>query len=326
MSFLKPLVRRVLAVPLEETTAARRGFRCGDPAVVAHLERIGVEFLAGYHAALEESSADVLAARLSATVDPAFRGFAFEGAGMACTLTDRLGVTRAGFARLLRVADGYRYLVHVGAGWAWARVPWIRDRFERARGRLDPVLGWLAVDGYGFHEGYFHPARTVREQRVPRGVSGYARRAFDQGVGRSLWFVEGADPDAIARRIQVFAHDRAADLWSGVGLGCSYAGGVSAESIRRLFQLADRHRGSVSLGCAFACEARHRANNLVPHTDAAARVLCGLSADEAAAIARDAMSAAAPHGSTPGYELWRRRTQGTLAGAMSMARPREVIA
>ena len=28
----------------------------------------------------------------------------------------------------------------------------------------DPLLGWLAIDGYGFHQAYFHTARYVGEQ------------------------------------------------------------------------------------------------------------------------------------------------------------------
>jgi hypothetical protein len=78
----------------------------------------------------------------------------------------------------------------VGLGWAWARLP---GNPERRLPALDPLLGWLAVDGYGFHEGYFHWRRRVSARELPRGLSASARRVFDQGLGRSLWFVEGAD-------------------------------------------------------------------------------------------------------------------------------------
>jgi len=314
VSVLKVLCRRVLAVSVDETTAARRGFHSGNPATVVHLNRIGAEFLAGYHAALEERSAADLAARLDATIDNEYRGFAFEGAGMALTLTDHLHLTGNGFADLLRLGGAHWYTLHVGAGWAWARLPWIRRRLVQALGRLDPMIGWLAVDGYGFHEGYFHTGRTVWERVTPRGVGGYARRAFDQGVGRSLWFVGGADPEVIARSIARFALGRQADLWSGVGLACGYAGGVSETSIRLLRRLALPHGGSLSLGCAFACEARRRAGSASGATELAARVLCNLSAEQAAAAARDETGAAVADGSVPAYEVWRRRTQARVAG------------
>ncbi|MEE9149389.1 MAG: DUF1702 family protein [Candidatus Tectomicrobia bacterium] len=41
---------------------------------------------------------------------------------------------------------------------------WFGNRVERPLQRLDAIPGWLAVDGYGFHEGYFHWTRFVREQ------------------------------------------------------------------------------------------------------------------------------------------------------------------
>ena len=122
-------------------------------------------------------------------------------------------------------------MVHVGAGWALAQ---LRLRVDRALARLDPLLGWLAVNGYGFHHGYFHgPRRWIAsESRV--GSTGYARRVFDQGLGRSLWFVEGAEVARIAATIARFPASRHADLWSGVGLACAYAGGVAAEAIEDL--------------------------------------------------------------------------------------------
>jgi hypothetical protein len=47
-------------------------------------------------------------------------------------------------------------MAHVGIGWAIARLPWLRRRIEQPLNRLDSLLRWLAVDGYGFHEGYFY--------------------------------------------------------------------------------------------------------------------------------------------------------------------------
>jgi hypothetical protein len=62
----------------------------------------------------------------------------------------------------------HAYMVHVGVGWMLARM---RQRIEPSLARLNPLLGWLAVDGYGFHEGYFHASRYVEQQAIPRGVS-----------------------------------------------------------------------------------------------------------------------------------------------------------
>ena len=53
-------------------------------------------------------------------------------------------------------------MMHVGLGWALAR---LRRSVTPYLAQLDPLLGWLAVDGYGFHEGYFDWPRYVEGQR-----------------------------------------------------------------------------------------------------------------------------------------------------------------
>ena len=199
-------------MPLREASVERRGFCC-SPAAAERLERIGETFLRGYHTALENRSADAIAATLDGAFPPETRGFAFEGAAMGLVLLDRFRLERRSFDRFLQgPGSPHLYMLHVGAGWAFARLPWIRRNLAPALQSFDPVLRWLVVDGVGFHEGYFHWAATVRRQRVPFRLSGYTRRAFDQGLGRSLWFVEGIDVNRIARTVNSFATARQSDL------------------------------------------------------------------------------------------------------------------
>jgi len=305
----------LLTIRTEEATFARRGFRAGEAGAVARLERSGKSFLAGYHSALEHEVPAALAARLDA-VDAEFRGFAFEGAGMGLALLDFLTPWRAGQLRAFLAGAGepHTYMVHVGIGWAIARLPWLRARLDRPLARLDPLLRWLAADGYGFHEGYFHWRRSLKSQTRPRRLTGYAARAFDQGLGRSLWFVEGGDVARIPAAIAAFPADRRADLWSGVGLACAYAGGVDAESIRQLRAHAGDYLPQVAQGVAFAAKARSRAGNPAEHTDLACRIIGSVSADEAAAITDHALADLPGDGAEPAYEVWRQRVQLTFAG------------
>jgi hypothetical protein len=178
---------------------------------------------------------------------------------------------------------------------------------------MDPLLGWLAADGYGFHEGYFHPRRFVESRALPPRVSGYARRAFDQGLGRSLWFVHGADPARIAAAIARFAAPRRADLWSGAGLACAYAGGSGPRETAALASMAGPCRPALAQGAAFAAGARERAGNPAPHTELACLTLCGCSAAAAAAVTDTALQGLAPVGDLPAYEAWRLRIQQHFA-------------
>jgi enediyne biosynthesis protein E3 len=307
------LSKRLFGISPDETRFATRRFRCDTPDVRERLEEVGRCFVRGYHAALEEDRPIPLAERLE-EITPEFRGFAYEGAGMALAILDSLTPWRRGRveAFLRGPAEPHIYLVLVGAGWALARLPLSVDRMLA---RFDMVKKWLVLDGYGFHQGYFHWPRAIAGQERPRRLAGYARRTFDQGIGRSLWFVEGAGIDRIAERIAAFPAERRGDIWSGVGLACTYAGGVSAADIEDLRQAAGEHAPQLGQGAAFAAKARARAGNLVSHTELACRVLCGTGAEEAAAVTDRAAVGLPPDQpanglpAVPAFEVWRQRIQ-----------------
>jgi enediyne biosynthesis protein E3 len=304
------LLRRLLGIAPVEATFARRGFAAADVEAREWLEGVGLTFLDGYNAALEWH-ADALPARLDAA-EPAMRGFAYEGAAMSLALLDALTPwRRRRIVSFLHDAGGrHPYMVHVGVGWALARLRFPLRGVPRG---MDPLLGWLVADGYGFHEGYFHPRRYVDAGARPPRVSGYALRVFDQGLGRSLWFVHGADPARIAYAISRFAAKRRGDLWSGAALACAYAGGPRRGDLSALVEVASTYRPALAQGAAFAAKARHRAGNPAAHTDLACRALCGVGADAAAAVTDAALDGLAPRGDLPAYEVWRLRIQQYFA-------------
>jgi hypothetical protein len=309
--------RRLFGIDESEVTFARRGFARTDPKVVAHLEGVGLCFVRGYHAALDRPDPEALRAELARFGD-VHRGFAYEGAGMALELLDRVTPWRrnrlASF--LAGPGDAHAYMVTIGAGWAWARLP---VRIASRLRRMDPLLGWLALDGLGFHEGYFHTDASLRQCVVPRGVKGSARCVFDAGLGRSLWFVCGADVEHVADHITRFDPGRRPDLWSGAGLACCYAGGATQAGIERLCALAGRHRADLAQGAAFAAKARERAGTPADHTRSAVEKICRTSAEQAAKLCDTALAEAQgivpPAGGPPIFEVWRARIRASFQEA-----------
>jgi hypothetical protein len=265
----------------------------------------------GYRAALADDTPEVLARELAA-VESELAGFAHEGAAMALALLDRLAPWRrdrlASF--IAGPASKHVYMAHVGAGWAFAR---LRLGPRPARG-LDPLLRWLALDGYGFHQGYFAPRRHLYAACAPGRFGGYALRAFDQGLGRSLWFAAGADPDAITLRLRSFPAARLPDLWSGLGLAATYAGGATSGALEALRAAAHDWAAHMAQGSAFAAAARRRAGNPASHTDLACRIVTGRSAAEAAVLTDEARRGLPADCAVPAYEAWRSRIRMELAG------------
>lgn len=302
-------MRRLFRISREDVSASLRG----DPGPSrALMEEAASRFLDGYDAALRDSRAERLAARLD-EVPAEVRGFAYEGAGTGLALLDTLAPWRRRLAPFLHGPGApHAFMALIGAGWVLARLPLSP---ERLRARFDPVLGWLALDGYGFCEGFFRWPRSVVRQEVPAGVRGYARRAFDVGLGRALWFVEGGDPERVAAAISGFPAARQGDLWSGAGVACTYAGGGDRSALERLRELAGPWRPQLAQGAAFAAFTRERAGNPAAHTETACRVLWGASAAAAAGIVAGAGRDLPPDGAEPAFEAWRRRVQQRFRGA-----------
>jgi hypothetical protein len=299
------LWRRLLEIDYEAVVPRVRGFSVERTECVERIRDVGSAFLDGYHCALAARSVAELCGRLD-SIGNELRGFAYEGAGMAVAILDYLSPWRRGrFAEFMQSEDGDRhvYMLHVGRGWACARLP---GSPERAARRSESPLAWLVVDGYGFHEGFFHHRKYLGSPRRPRHLSGYGRRVFDQGLGRSFWFVFGSDAGKIAAAIGEMAPERQADLWSGVGLGCAYAGGSDRENIDRLAGLGERFLAELAQGASFGAKARERGGNLAGHVEVACQVLCGSSAVEAARVTDEVLVGIDQSRGGDSYEEWRR--------------------
>jgi hypothetical protein len=305
------LRKLVLGLSPDQAAAGRRGFDIPDPAMRLRLERVGATFVFGYNLALEARSVNDLGVTLD-SVDLEWRGFAYEGAAMALALMDFFTLARANrLGPFLRgPGDTHRYMVHVGAGWAMARMP-LRSGITIRQ--LDPMLKWLAIDGLGFHEGYFHWPRYSDGCLGKKRPTGYGAHVFDQGLGRSLWFVKGGEVRVISEHISRFSEGRREDLWSGIGLACAYAGAITREQLNELKAAAAGYGSSVAQGAAFAAKARQRAGNQAAHTENACQVLCGTSASAAAAITDAALSELKADSQTHRYEVWRTRIAAAFA-------------
>ena len=303
--------RRVFGLSTKAVDFQQRGFRGASPFLRQRLEQVAGAFLAGYHLALSSGSPAELEAPLAA-VDWERRGFAFEGAAMGLALLDLFTPWRRDRVRtfLRGAGDAHAYMIHVGVGWVWARAPF---GFRCAQKKLDPLLGWLAFDGWGFHEGFFHWPKYIDGQPAPRKLSGYERRVFDQGLGRSFWFVNGGNAELIAQVISDFSADRQADLWSGIGLAATYAGIISEDSLQQLRAFSGQYHPQLAQGAAFAAKARQRAGNLTDYNGLATKMLCGLSAEDAAQVTDAALENLPADADVPAYEIWRRRIQNHFA-------------
>lgn len=289
----------------QDIVTARYGVQEDIDRIWLGFEPVPRTLVDSFKLALDDWRFSVLVPQLDA-VEIELRGIAYEGAGMGLMILDSLGPWRKRFQAFL---DGpgaaYICLLYIGAGLVLPRMPKNPQRFIE---RLHPLYRWMVMDGYGFYEGFFSGKRSLEEKTIPARLTGYSRRAFDHGLGRSLWFATGANTERIEAAIRTFPASRQGDLWSGIGLACAYAAGVvDRETIQILRQAAGRYQPQMAVGVAIAAMFRQQAHSSAPHTDLACDVLWGLPGSAVARktdLARESLPA---DGVEPAYEIWRQR-------------------
>jgi enediyne biosynthesis protein E3 len=281
-----------------------RSFSEEDQGAALRLETVIRLVTKGCQITLQSSNFAVLVPRLDEG-DPELRGFLYEGAGIGLAALDCLMPWKNRIKDFLNgPGSTYIYAVPLGAGMGLARLRRNPERFMR---RLDPVLGWIIIDGYGFHEGFFARKRYIEKQEVPKHLSAYARRVFDHGLGRAIWFVRSTNVERVAATIASFPTKRQADLWSGIGLACGYTGGVNHAAVEALQVAAGPYKHHLALGAAIAANARHEVGNPSPHAERACEVLWGLPSETVSQMTDAARENLPVDGDEPAYEIWRQR-------------------
>jgi len=311
---LGSLRRLVLTPALADVTFQKRRFPVVPTGATRRLEAIPQAVICGFEWGIDARDQWEVERRLE-LVEPEMRGFAYEGAAMAFTVLDAMTPGRRRRARDLLRGPGlpHTFLAYIGIGFAMARLPrplWKSVLPDLTGTPYYPTMSWLAVDGYGFDRAYFETDRWVtRQERLSaypwQGRPDYFPRAVDQGIGRALWFIHGGQAPDVSVAVGRFAAGRRADLWSGVGLAATFAGGCDAEGLGVLRRAAGPHRAHLAQGAVFAAKARAFSGYVPVHTEVAVAALADLSVATAAALADDVAVGGLLSATDPDYEVWR---------------------
>jgi hypothetical protein len=258
------------------------------------LRRVANTFVDGFSIATELETS--LLDREIEIIAPSERGVGYEGvaAGKAVLdlsqgLVDKYSSSheRSGSssserrlpaaANLLSAAPQYSFLLYLGIGEAMAQL------------KLPPVLcndfagelwGGQIIEGYGFFDGYFNWFETLVHQNYPVGLEPSLAAAYNQGLGRALYFIHNCNPSKIREHINSFAPSRRPELWAGVGIPTAYVGGLSERELARLIDYAGTYRAELMQGVFLGSSARIKQQLVPDHTELACNVICGVKAME----------------------------------------------
>jgi enediyne biosynthesis protein E2 len=319
-------IRKLLTAPdLGSTSFEALGYDTKHAPARTQLEASARQFIIGYEFGIEQRDHEGLVARLE-SLQREYRGFAYEGATMALSMRDVMNpLTGKKRTETFLAGPGYDdgpgsrhiFMAYIGLGFALARLPgpmWKRALPRQSKLPDHPSLRGLILDGYGFHQAFFHHKKWVDGQYAPPryrwpGPHTVTQRVVDQGVGRAMWFVYGGDVERLLEAIERFGPERRADLMSGAGLAATYAGGVEEEALDLLWAKAGQYRPDVAQGAVFALRARDVADLVTPGNEAAAQRFCGLTAAEASQITVEVADSLPQDSSLTTYEEFRRRVR-----------------
>ncbi len=302
------MLKLFLTLPSDSASATARGFHRGPATVV--LEEVGQTFIGAFNDHLRDPNPNVVDRRIL-KVPERLQGFYAEATAMASAISGTFRPWSNNCSKVLsQLEPRFVHLAHVGAGWAMARLGLFELHIQR---RLDPMLAGLAHDGVGFHDAFFSRKNWQRGRKAAPPIS----KAYDQGLGRALWFRSGGDPKMVVQSLENFPRDRQSDLWAGVGLATCYAGGASVAGVDFLAEAAGSHLPQFRQGAAFAAAAFARAGHEVPHCIAAAGRITGRDWNDLPGLVEGLRHevVAREGANLTGYQHWRERVASTLGGA-----------
>ena len=213
------------------------------------------------------------------STDIEFRSIGYESASMSIALEDlKQGEQFTNWFRFLNeAASTHATQVHVGLGWAFAQglktpLTYLQE--------LNPMMRYRVLDGYGYYEGIFRRRRSIINHLKLNVEDVVASAALDQGIGRSIWYLNKGIIDDAKMMIEGFAIERHKDLWRGLGIAIAYVGGCDEEMLQEIFSKADSYKTQLATGAVMALVSRDSAKYISADTELACEVWCKQNAEQ----------------------------------------------
>lgn len=293
-----------LIVEIKKINESRelRGVRPIPPELAQRFRQIQYAFSQGYQAAITTDELETIVFKMN-IIEAEYRGFAYEGVGCALAQRDILKPSQQSIVEIFINSHEaiYQNYVYVGVGLMLGRQ---RLPLKPYLELLNPAKIWLVIDGYGFQYGMTHWQDSLEKQAILEELSGYACRVFDQGMGRSIWFLDGADVIRISKTIGAFPPERQVDLWSGLGYACCFAGGADQATLEALGAAAGSYKSILAQSVALATKSRQQLGHSSIYAERACEVLCGMGVKEASDSVDTIVERAPNNGAITDQEDW----------------------
>lgn len=152
-------------------------------------------------------------------------------------------------------SSAHRSQILVGLGWSIAETE-AYQTFDFSPFNSSEL--WRIADGCGYYAGLFKRRAAVRQQIYPEALPGEFKRGFDQGLGRSFWYILQGEAERIRDLVAHFSPERHRDLWRGVGVAMTYVGGIEKKQLDELILCTNSSLPSLKIGALLALDGRSK--------------------------------------------------------------------
>ena len=249
--------------------------------IASKMENIKTIFQAAQENASKVEDLNELVFQLEST-EREFLSVAYEGAAMGLALKDlSKGGSIQNWLAFVGAAKKHSPQVYIGMGWAVAQEKYDTSSFID---KLPANMQFRIWDGCGYFDGIFRQRQTIKSQNRLEYIAEKNYKAYDEGLGRSIWYICKGDETKVQEMIQQFSPERHSDLWRGIGIACSYVGGFEENALKVLVASAGEHNTQLGIGAAMVAESRIEADSYTKDIDLANLVFNDLTAEEAMKI------------------------------------------
>ncbi len=211
-----------------------------------------------------------------------FLSVAYEGAAMELALRDfSEGDKIDRWKALLEKSKKHACQIYIGMGWAIAKEKRFPITFLE---QINYNMQYRIWDGCGYYDGIFRQRHVIKGQNRFEYIEQKNYQAYDEGLGRSLWYLSKGDVTKATEMVYSFSSERQSDLWRGIGIACSYVGGFDEQILNALISSAKKHSTQLGIGAAMVAKSRIDANCLTNEIELACSIFNNLSALDAMKI------------------------------------------
>lgn len=201
---------------------------------ISEIERLFMEIS---HSFKKDLSIAELIEKLDA-VEPKFRSIGYESASYVLgdfDLQDKNDLKN--WSKLYASADeNHRFHMIIGLGWSFAKSG--NSTLPVKDWEYDHVFRSMVLDGMGYYHALYRPRKTLLNQQYPEWLLSEDLKAFDQGIGRRIWYLYHDNQTKLIEILATFSEDRIPSLYTGLGIAFTYVSGFDEREVSSLKKMS----------------------------------------------------------------------------------------